>query len=129
MKKNFFLLTVLILLTIRHTNAQVDSNYYYLNNLDFNYYLNKPIDSLLSAVPLFVSSQLKIYGELTTNKARVLELTYPNQVRLYVYTKNFQFMNPVDPSRIWDVTLFRKENAFYIELTYEGLSKKEAIAD
>ena len=37
--------------------------------------------------------------------------------------------SPTDPNRIWDVTLFRKENAFYIELTYEGLCKKEAIAD
>lgn len=109
-----------------HSGFSQDSNYTELNNLNFEYYLNKPIDSLLIAIPPFVSSQLKVFGYADNFKARCLAVIYPNQLVLKIRTKKFQFMNPIDPNQIWDVSLFKKETAWFIELFYQGIGIKNA---
>ena len=129
MIKKIFVIALLSFSFIKNSNAQTDPNFIALNNLDFDYYLNKPIDSLLSAIPIFLPSQLKIYGYADCHKASRLAVTYPNQVVLLVRPKNFQFMNSVDTNRVWDINLFKKETAWFIELFYEGRGIKDAIVD
>lgn len=128
MLKKFIILATLICTIGKSAHAQTDPNFEAINKLYFDYYLNKPIDSLLAAIPPFQQSQIKIYGQLTNNNARELVITYPNQVELIVRPKHFQFMNPVDPNRVWDFSLFRTETAWVIQLYFEGRGIKDSKA-
>ena len=128
LNKGFLFLIFIIFFFGKSASAQTDPNFVVINNLDFDYYLNKPIDSLLAAIPSFQPSQTKIYGALTDNNAKKLVITYPNQVELVVRPKRFQYMNPIDPARVWDFSLFRKETAWVIELYYDGKEIKDSKA-
>ena len=128
LKKNL-ILAVTIFFFAKSSFAQTDPIYTALNNIDFDNYVNKPIDSILAVIPTFTTAQAKIYGQSTTYNARVLAIEYPNQVTLLLYPKRFQYMNPYDPSQIWDFSLFRKERAWHISLSYQGKNMKDVVID
>lgn len=128
MMKKFLIIAIITFLLGKSASSQTDPNFIAINNLDFEYYLNKPVDSFLAAIPPFQQSQTKIYGRLTTDTAMNLVITYPNEVELIVRPKRFQFMNPYDPNRVWDFNLFRKETAWNIALYFEGKGVKDSFA-
>lgn len=127
-RKSIIAIILVFFFLPKNSSAQTDPVYTALNNLDFNNYLNKPIDSLLAAVPLFLPAQATIYGHLDNDKAKYLVIKYPNKVELVVRPKRFQIMNPVDANHVWDFGLFKKETAWLIELRYEGWGVKNVIA-
>jgi hypothetical protein len=107
---------------------ETDPVFIFLRDLDFDKYLNKPIDSLLAVIPPSYI-RLKIYGHSTNYRARILVVEYPNRVELEVRPKKFKIMPEWDERQLWDVDLFRKETAWYIDFYYLGLGIKEAMGD
>lgn len=105
------LIIIFFFLTAFHEGyAQTDNpTFNAIYNMDFFYYENKPVDSFLTALPQNYLS-LKFIGQVKNNRVRYLSVTYPNHVKVYIQVKNYVYMNPVDPNREWDISLFRREN-------------------
>ncbi len=90
-----------------------------LISIDFNKYLNKPIDTFLVKIPtgyvlskLFSSDNLKCRNRIA--------VYYGNNITYCITVDQFQYMNPCNLNRIWDINLFRKEKIGSIELYNEN---------
>lgn len=90
----------------------------FLASLDLNYFISKPVDSFLVAVPSnYLSMQILPGDQL--KKASSLVVRYSGNICLAIFVKNFIHMNPNPPSSSWSVTLFRRELINRIEI-YNG---------
>ncbi len=89
----------------------------YLRNLNLNLYINKPIDSLLAAIPFAVQR----YVFLNSKKCEIRDtyITYSDKIQIGVWAKSYQFINPVDCSRRYNSTLFTKELLAYVIIEYD----------
>jgi len=126
MKKIYLSIIVLLFVSAEKSFAQADPAYDSLVALNLDYYAGKPVDSLLQVIPKSYNA-MRIWGVLTKNKARGLNIRYPTGMMITIIPKKFLYMNPMDPNRVWDLSLFKKETAFYISVMhpeFNGLSGK-----
>ena len=105
-----------------------DSVYLQLAALDFDYYLQKPIDSFLTHIPSGYI-EMKIVSKGKRAHAGFLIIRYPNDLDLFIYVRGYHYMNPEDPNHVWDITLFRKENLHKVTMFYEGGGVEDATTD
>ena len=114
MKK--ILLIILITILGSNVNAQTSTfTYNALNAINFNSYVNKPVDSFLHIIPANYTT-LKLVGNVNNNSVSYLFILYPDASQVIIRVKKYQYMNTVDSARIWNLSLYRKENANYISL-------------
>lgn len=85
-------------------------------------YYGKPVDSFLLALPTNLYN-LKIYGGSNSQGAhfRASYLTVDFTISLYgpgvkIYVREFTHMNRYSPTATWDVSLFRKEKIYKIDV-------------
>lgn len=124
MKKILFL-TFIFIYQNSATAQTSDSTYNAINSVNFTQYINKPIDSILSVLPINYL-EIKLYGHLTSNKVRYLAIEYAGGTQIYLFVKYFSHMNPVDPNRIWDLNLFKLENLSQIIMFHPDFASKAA---
>jgi hypothetical protein len=123
MKNLFFLFLIASLnfLSYGKSNAQAnDPIYDSIKLLNLDYYASKPVDSFLQAIPQSYD-YIKILGYLKNSKAKGLCIYYPNNLRIWIQPKKFRFMIQNDPSRVWNLTMFKKEVASYIDIIHPDL--------
>jgi hypothetical protein len=102
-------------IAIINCNGITDTIVPYLTSLDLNYYKNKPVDSFLTVLPtMYNSIVVQSLGNL--KYARIIKVKYPENVRVLIFVKNFQYMNPRSETSHWDINLFKKENLACIEI-------------
>lgn len=90
----------------------------YLANLTLENFINKPIDSFLTKIPVNYN-RMEVFGGHNPKIASKLLIFYPNNVLIVIYSRNFQFITPRSETLIWDTNLFRKEKASQI-LIFDG---------
>ncbi len=118
MKKYLILLIILTSLFGKQATGQAsDSTVNALLAINESQFVNKPLDSIIAALPPGYI-QMKIVGIRKT--ARHLRVMYPNRVWIDLHVRQFNYMNPVDASEIWNVTLMRKENLNH-RVIYKGV--------
>jgi hypothetical protein len=93
-----------------------DANLNALLGINDSLYLNKPLDSIILVLPQGYTC-LKIYG--IRNTARLLSICYPNKVWIELHVRQFLNMNPVDPNRVWNISLIKLEPLHHISI-YKG---------
>jgi hypothetical protein len=71
-------------------------------------YLNKPVDSLLNALPVSNNIKRVLDGGRTYHAERLL-INYSNKYIVYIIVRNFQHMNKFDISRQWNIAQFKQE--------------------
>ena len=114
--KTFLLITTLSLcFCAKKSIAQNNSVYDSLKTLNLNHYASLPVDSFLRAIPQSYD-YIKITGNVDNFKVRGLLIYYPNNLNIWIKPSQYMYMNPVDPNRIWNLTLFKKEKAHLIEV-------------
>lgn len=117
MKKQLFSLLINFALFNHSGFSQTsDSTLNQLLSINKLRFINKPLDSIIAILPSGYTT-LKIFG--IRNTARKLNVVYPNQVWIELHVRQFNFMNPVDTSRTWDISLMRKEDLYNISI-YKG---------
>jgi hypothetical protein len=79
----------------------------YINALNLESYMNKPLDSLLNSFPFPVQE----YHFVNSKKCRIrmVYIYFSESIALTVWVDQYQYMNPVDCRLNYDFTLFRKE--------------------
>jgi hypothetical protein len=80
----------------------------FINSINLDNYLNKPLDSLLSIIPF----QIQQTSFVTTMKCKIrrVYVRYSDAVTLVIWVDNYQFMNPVNCRAEFDFSLFKREN-------------------
>lgn len=105
-----FLLSITVFLSFVHSKAQLqDSNLTSLLAINESAFINKPLDSIISALPSGYQKMV-IYG--TRRTARKLTIKYPNEVWIELHVRQFSHMNPVDQNKVWNTSQMRQENLF-----------------
>lgn len=89
--------------------------YTQLSQINLSNYVSKPVDSIIALLPSGYSSS-GFVGNLTSNKVRFYFVRYSEGTVLYIYVKNYQYMNPIDPNRIWNFEQYRHEPIWYLWL-------------
>jgi hypothetical protein len=88
-----------------------------LSGLNWSYYLNKPINTLLfdlnGVFPGYIIG--RIYGT-RLRLASKLNIYYGNGIGVILTVNDFQHLNQYSESSSWDISLFRQENISKIEL-------------
>lgn len=87
----------------------------YLNALNLNQFISKPVDSFFALIPANYLSMQILPGD-QMKRASALVIRYPNGIKLGIFVKDFTHMNPNPPSSSWSIPLFRKENVYRIEI-------------
>jgi hypothetical protein len=117
--KNLFILSLVAILNLftLDIDAQTSNSAYdSIKLLNLDYYAAKPVDSLLHVIPQSYD-YIGIIGT-TRNNARSLCIYYPNNLNILITPKKYKFMTRNDPNRIWNLTLFKKETAYLIEVIH-----------
>lgn len=116
MKKTLIILVSIFFFSTA-TKAQTrDSLLNQLINIHKVDYYGMPLDSIISKLPAGYTD-MKVRG--IRNTARKLVVLYPNSTWIELEVRNFQYMNPIDRNRVWDVMLMRKEELFKTAI-YKG---------
>src|SRR5688572_2742498 len=103
MKKYIFLMIVSLSCYLQKASSQTtDPTVNALLAIDENLFINKPLDSIIAVLPPGYI-RLKIYNGGHLYTARCLNVLYPNDVWIDLHVRQFNFMTPVDPNRIWDL--------------------------
>ena len=71
-------------------------------------YLNKPVDSLLNALPVSTNIKTVLDGGRTYHAERLM-INYSNKYIVYIIVRNFQHMNKFDINRQWNIAQFKQE--------------------
>jgi hypothetical protein len=116
LKKAIAIITLLFTFLKFDVLAQNNPVYDSIKILNLDYYAAKPVDSLLQVVPQSYD-YIGIIGT-TRNNARSLCIYYPNNLNILITPKRYKFMTRNDPNRIWNLTLFKKETAYLIEVIH-----------
>lgn len=107
---------------VKEKNSQVsfqDTTLAYLLSLDLNYYINKPVDSILSVLPDNFTFR-KIAGWGNAWYARVLFVRYADSSLIAIFVKEFTHMDRYSSTMTWDLDLFKKELVYCITLLHKG---------
>jgi hypothetical protein len=99
---------------------QQDTTLAYLSTLDLEFFKNKPVDSLLTVLPLNYTNRI-IHGMGNLKYARVLSVRYSGNIRVLIFVKNFVHMNPRSEACQWDINLFKLENITCVEIWNNNL--------
>ena len=114
MKKKISFILISVSISISKLFAQTaDPAYNAIAALNLNYYASLPVDSFLHKIPQSYNS-IDLYGVLKNNKVGGLWIEYPSGMNIIIKPMRYHFMNPIDPNNVWDLTLFKKETAYYI---------------
>jgi uncharacterized membrane protein len=100
---------------VNTVNFLQDTTLSYILSLDLSYYRNKPVDTILNALPTNYSERV-IHGMGNLKIARVLSVRYPGNIRVLIFVKDFSHMNPRNENCQWDINLFKQENVECIEV-------------
>jgi len=119
MKKASILLFLLASIALtKKVTAQTDPNLQAILLVNDSLFTNKPLDSIISILPTgYISMKIRSGGHYHT--AKFLRILYSNKVWIELYVEDFNFMNPVDSNRNWNLTLMRKENLDRVSV-YQG---------
>lgn len=115
MKKTILSISIIGIVCI-FTNkvfAQTDPAYDSIASLNLNIYASLPVDSLLHHIPQSYN-YIALYGNLKNDRIRGLGIRYPSGMTIDIVPKTYNFMNPIDPTRNWNLELFKKEIAYDI---------------
>jgi hypothetical protein len=122
---NNFMIRVVItaLITILFGNNKAytqttDSTLNQLLNIDSASFVNKPLDSIIAVLPAGYI-EMRVVG--FRNTARNLRIMYANRVWIDLHVRQFNYMNPVDIYRIWNISLMRKESLNKVAI-YKGVN-------
>ncbi len=116
MKKYFIVVFVLISWSL---NVKAQTFRDSILAIDFNYYLNKPIDSLVNKLPFTYDSVYTRAGGSTFVGAKIV-LRYSNpDTWIYIYPGSHDYFTPVNaahnpPHIAWPLNLVKKEKAWRI---------------
>jgi hypothetical protein len=58
-------------------------------------------------------SSMMLYGHSKNFRVRCMGIYYPDNSCVIIYVLKYQHMNPVDPNRIWNIELYKKEKLGY----------------
>ncbi|HMT75522.1 MAG TPA: hypothetical protein PKA77_15725 [Chitinophagaceae bacterium] len=120
----FFLLAILFATNSKGNELNLscrptDTLLSYLEQVDIEYFKDKPIDSLLASIP-GTPVELKVFSTPSNRTwiflASYIQIKYSNGSMIFAYVKQFYHMNPYSASFSWDVNLFRKEKAYRIDV-------------
>lgn len=117
MKKYFTVVMVFISCSL---NVKAQTLRDSILNIDFNYYLNKPIDSLINKLPASYDSIYTRAGGSTFVGATVIaEYGNSNNIWVYIYPGSHDYFAPVNaahnpPHIAWPLNLVKKEKAWRI---------------
>jgi hypothetical protein len=122
---NNFMIRVVItaLITILFGNNKAytqttDSTLNQLLNIDSASFVNKPLDSIIAVLPAGYI-EMRVVG--FRNTARNLRIMYANRVWIDLHVRQFNYMNPVDIYRIWNISLMRKKSLNKVAI-YKGVN-------
>lgn len=91
-----------------------------LKSIRVSEYVDKPIDSLLNRLPRGFTIHKFIPLVKRINKpyykTNELYIRYANGDYVSIQVKTFRFMNPIDPNKVWDITLFGKESFYLVTI-------------
>ena len=94
----------------------------FLQQMNIESYYGKPVDSFLLAIPANLYS-LKVYGGSNSQgahfRASYLAVYFTSNIygpAVNIYVREFTHMNRYHPTANWDVSLFRKEKIYKIDV-------------
>ncbi|MBL7729615.1 MAG: hypothetical protein JNM88_00440 [Chitinophagaceae bacterium] len=106
-----FFALIFSLLSERAFSQTSDSTVNALLAIDEGQFINKPLDSIIALLPPgYIDIRIIHGGHRYT--ARKLKFLYPNRVWIDLHVREFNFMNPLDTSQVWNITLMRKEKLY-----------------
>jgi hypothetical protein len=118
MKKYIAIAIIAALFTGNKVSSQTnDSTLNRLLNIDSALFVSKPLDSIIAILPSGYI-QMRVVG--IRNTARNLRIMYSNRVWIDLHIRQFNYMDPVDVNRAWNVPLMRKEILYKISV-YKGV--------
>jgi hypothetical protein len=91
----------------------------FLQQINIPSFYGKPVDSFLVAVDA-IPYEMKIYGGFDSKEA-ILNAThlwykYSGGQIIVIYVREFTHMNRYSPTGTWDISLFRQEKIYKIEV-------------
>ena len=113
MKKYLLIVTLLLCFFAKKSLAQTNRVHDSIKALNLDHYATLPVDSFLHKIPQSYD-YIKIIGNLKNDRALGLCIYYPNNLNIWIQPLHYVFMNQVDPNRIWNLSLFKKETAHHI---------------
>jgi hypothetical protein len=127
MKKINITLIVLIFNLASYGQSNLENQ---IQNFNYSYFLNKPIDSLLANLPLGYDTAFAIGGSQTVDRGASLEIYYPT-INGFTLTITITAPEHIDPSKsqsvpaniAWPLNLLRKEKIGSILLMKSGYIK------
>jgi hypothetical protein len=94
----------------------------FLEQINVNGYYGMPIDSFLTAIPANIYNE-KVYGSANTKPPTVLAshlrldfTANQNVPGVRIFVREFNHVNKYSSNGLWDITLFRKEKIYRIEI-------------
>lgn len=117
--KKLFIILLVSYITVKKVTAQTDSIYQKVASLNLDYYAMLPVDSLLRAIPKSYTS-IDLIGYTRNHRIHGLSIYYPNGTWIWITPRNYIYMNPIDPNRIWNINQFKLEKAHYILVTSDS---------
>lgn len=117
-KRLLYILVVFFLFQTKDANSQTsDSTLNQILSINKANFTNKSLDSIITVLPNGYLS-MKVYG--IRNTARMLKISYPNNVWIELHVRQFSHMNPVDSANQWNTAQMRLEN-LHSASVYKGL--------
>jgi hypothetical protein len=106
-------------------NAQTsDSVYNKIYNLNFQFFAGKPVGQFIDSLPTGYS-EIGFVGQTASNRVRLLYIKHSDGSKITIYVKKFNFMNPIDANRVWNLNLFKKESLYYVSLEHYDYDGKD----
>jgi hypothetical protein len=146
--KNIFLILLFVLVLVQFLSANesvegvsnykcynkiylIDTVREILNGLNIDDYVDKPADSIIAHLPTNYTRRFFTYVIPISNRVkyyvRSLVFKYRNGDKVEIIVNTHNYVNPIDPNKNWDLTLYKKENVHVISITgkngYEKLAQ------
>lgn len=100
--------------------AQCDPTYDSIARLNLDHYVNLPVDSFLRLIPASYND-IGFIRNTRGYRTRGLSIRYPSGMNIVINPLKYKFMNPVDPGKVWNLDLFKKERAGSIIVHHPNL--------
>jgi hypothetical protein len=129
MKISIIIIAFCTLTSIKGSAQTTDTFYNAIYALDFDYFIaHRNVGAFINALPTGYTT-LKLVGNVDNAKVSFLSVIYPGGSQVLVRVKKYLFMNPIDPNRVWDLALYKKESIRLIMLTHPEYDNKDAIGN
>lgn len=115
MKKLYIGLVFLFGFFLQKSYSQQDTILAALLLINENEYLGKSLDSIIIKLPQN-NIEMKIISGGHQFTARKLRVRYPNNVWIELHVRDFNFMNPLDINRVWNIPLMRMEHLYRVAI-------------